>query len=116
HYSRESALTHPGAWTLLIHEVQHLRQGFFTAFSIYGELEAWQLQFRVFKKITGATLHPALEELLSLPLNDDRQNLRRARRLMTDFAGVLYGAYLYPLYPLGDEIRYWLTRKQKRIP
>jgi hypothetical protein len=111
HYSREEALTNPGAWTLLIHEVKHLQQGFFTALSIYGELEAWQIQFRLWKKLTGANLHPALEEIISLPLNFDRENLRRARRLMTDFAGIMYGAYLYPLYPIHKEIRYWVTRK-----
>jgi len=111
HYSPEEALRNPFAWALLVHEVKHLQQGFFTALSIYGELEAWQIQFRVWKKITGAALPPVLEELLALPLNFDRQNLRRARRLMTDYAGVLYGAYLYPLYPLPQEIKYWLFRK-----
>ncbi|MDD2921760.1 MAG: hypothetical protein PHQ36_05680 [Anaerolineales bacterium] len=111
HYSREDSIANPAAWTLLIHEVKHLQQGFFTALSIYGELEAWQIQFRLYKKITGQNLHPALEEIVSLPLNMERENLRRARKLMTDYAGVMYGANLYPLYPLHREIKYWLTRK-----
>lgn len=112
HYSPEEALRNPSVWALLVHEVKHLQQGFFTAFSIYGELEAWQIQFRAWRKITGGGLSPALEEILSLPLNFERENLRRARRLMTEYAGILYGAYLYPLYPLPKEIKYWLTRKE----
>lgn len=111
YYSPEEALQSPAAWTLLIHEVKHLRQGYVVALSIYGELEAWQLQFRILKKLTGRALPPALEELLALPLDFDRANLRRARKLMTDYAGLLYGAYLLPLYPLPQEIKYWLTRK-----
>ncbi len=111
HYSREAALKSPAVWTLFIHEVKHLQQGYFVALSIYGELEAWQLQFRLLKQITGGSLPPALEELLALPLNFDRANLRRARQLMTDYAGLLYSAFLLPLYPLPQEITYWLTRK-----
>jgi hypothetical protein len=111
HYSHESALVNPGAWGLLIHEVRHLQQGPLVALSIYGELDAWQVQMRLMKKITGRNLHPALEEIISLPLSMDRGNLRRARKLMTDYAGILYGAYLYPLYPLHKEIKYWFTGK-----
>lgn len=112
HYSYESSLKSVSAWALLIHEVRHLQQGALTAFSIYGELDAWQVQFRVMKKIMGARLNPIPEEILSLPLNMERDNLRRARRLMTEYAGILYGAYLYPLYPIHQEIIYWLTRKK----
>jgi hypothetical protein len=111
HYSRETAITNPGAWTLLIHEARHLQQGWRVAYSIYGELDAWQYQMRAYKKITGTPLNPILEEIISLPLDMERENLRRARKLMTQFAGVMYGAYLYPLYPLDLEIKYWLTGK-----
>jgi hypothetical protein len=111
HYSREDSIKNPAAWTLLIHEVKHLQQGALTALSIYGELEAWQIQFRLWKNLAGKTLPPALEEIISLPLDMDRANLRRARRLMTDYAGILYGAYLYPLYPIHKEIKYWFSRK-----
>lgn len=111
YYSRETSIANPDAWTLLIHEAKHLQQGILIALSIYGELEAWQIQFRLLKKITGKPLPPVLEEIVLLPLNMERENLRRARRLMTDYAGVLYGAYLYPLYPIHREVKYWLTRK-----
>jgi len=111
HYTRESSLVTPHAWMLLIHEVRHLQQGVLTAFSIYGELDAWQYQYQVTKKITGRSLSPLAEELLSLPLNMDRKNLRRARQIMTKIAGISYGAFILPLYPIHREIKYWLTRR-----
>jgi len=112
HYTQEASLTSPNAWVLLIHEVRHLQQGPLTALSIYGELDAWQYQLRVLKKLTGKQLVPALEEILSLPLNMERGNLQHARQLMTKFAGKNYGANLLPLYPIHKEIRYWLTKKK----
>ena len=101
----------PGAWGLLIHEVRHLQQGWLTALSIYGELDAWQYQLSTLKKLTGKQVAPALEEILSLPLNMERENLQYARQLMTQFAGKSYGANWLPLYPIHREIKYWLTRK-----
>jgi len=109
HYTRESSLVNPHAWTLLIHEVRHLQQGILTAFSIYGELDAWQYQYRVLKKLTGMPLSTLQEEILSLPLKMDRETLRHARMLMTQFAGKGYGANFLPLYPIHKEIKYWLT-------
>jgi len=65
----------------------------------------------VLKKLTGKQLVPALEEILSLPLNMERENLHHARRLMTQHAGKSYGANWLPLYPIHREAQYWLTRK-----
>ena len=111
YYSLESSLVSPNAWALLIHEVRHLQQGMLIALSIYGELDAWQYQFQVLKKITGTALSPLAEEILTLPLIMDRKNLQHARRLMTQFAGKGYGAHLLPLYPIHREIKYWFARK-----
>lgn len=111
HYTLESALENPRAWTLFVHEVRHLQQGALTAISVYGELDAWQYEFRLFKKITGKQLKPELEELLTLPLNFERDNLQRARNLMSKFAGFWYCAWILPLYPIHKEIKYWITRK-----
>jgi hypothetical protein len=97
---------------LLIHEARHLQQGWSTALSIYGELDAWQLQMKIYKRITGKQLVPLLEEIISLPMNTDRKNLQHARELMTQYAGKKYGANLLPLYPIGKEIRFWVTRKE----
>jgi hypothetical protein len=111
HYTHESSLLSPNAWALLIHEVRHLQQGWLTALSIYGELDAWQYQLRVLKKITEKKLVPLQEEILSLPLNMERKNLQYARQLMTQFAGKSYGANWLPLYPIHKEIKYWLARR-----
>jgi hypothetical protein len=112
HYTHETALENPRAWALFIHEVCHLKQGFFTALSIYGELEAWQTEFRVYKGIVGRPLVPILEELLSLPFGMQRAPLRRAREIMMQFAGKGYGANWLPLYPIHKEMRSWVTRKE----
>ena len=112
HYTMESALENPRALTLFVHEVRHLQQGIPIAMSVYGELDAWQYEFRLFKKITGKTLKPELEELLVMPLNFERTNLKHAQKLMTQFGGFWYGAWILPLYPIHKEIKYWVTRKQ----
>jgi hypothetical protein len=111
HYTLESALENPRAVTLFVHEVRHLQQGVLTAMSVYGELDAWQSEFRLYKKLTGKNLNPELEELLSLPLGYDRAALKQAQRLMTKFAGARYLAWLLPLYPIHKEILFWVTRK-----
>jgi hypothetical protein len=112
HYTMGSALKNPRAWTLFVHEVRHLQQGTLTAMSIYGELDAWQVEFRLYKKLTGKTLKPELEELLALPLDYDRATLKRARHLMMKYAGFWYGAWILPSYPIHKEIIFWVTRKQ----
>jgi hypothetical protein len=111
HHSLESSLINPSAWAALIHEVKHLQQGWVTALSIYGELDAWQYQFRVLKKLTEKPLVPLLEEILSLPFNMERGNLQRAGQFMTQYAGKSYGANWLPLYPIHKEIKYWVTRR-----
>ncbi len=111
HHTQESILENPRAWTLFVHEVRHLQQGMLTALSIYGELDAWQIEFNLYKRLTGKTLHAILEELLSLPLTMDRDTLQRAREIMIQYAGKSYGANWLPLYPIHKEIKYWVTRR-----
>ncbi len=111
HHTKESVLENPRSWTLFVHEVRHLQQGPLTALSIYGELDAWQVEFNLYKRLTGKTLHTVLEELVSLPLNMDRDNLQHARKLMMQYAGKSYGANWLPLYPIHKEIKYWVTRR-----
>ena len=111
YYSMNAETKNIDMLTLLIHEVKHLQQGVFLALSIYGELEAWQLQFRLYYRLTGKPVHPVIAEMLSLPLAYDRAVLRRAQGLMQAYAGKGYRADLLPLYPLGREIKYWLTGK-----
>ncbi|MBV6450099.1 MAG: hypothetical protein MHPDNHAH_00819 [Anaerolineales bacterium] len=111
YYSLGTNPADPHVLTLLIHEVKHLQQGLVTALSVYGELEAWQLQFRLFYQKTNAKMHPAIEKLLSLPFGWDRDVLLQARTLMQEYAGKGYRVDLLPLYPLGKEILYRLFGK-----
>ena len=107
-YSYESTLTDPYLLSLILHEARHLRQGLAVALSVYGELEAWQLQFRAYQLLAGKTPGNSISELLSLPMNWDRTALRRARDLMQTYAGRGYRVDLLPLYPLREEILFWL--------
>jgi len=107
YYSYATPLDDLRIKTLLIHEARHLQQGFITALSVYGELEAWQLEFSIYHRIKGSYPHPAIAELMTLPLKHDRDVLKKAVTLMQAYAGKGYRADLLPLYP----IKYWITRK-----
>ena len=97
--------------TLIIHEARHLQQGLIVALSVYGELDAWQLEFGIYHRIRGNYPHSAIAELMELPLGYDRAVLQEAARLMQAYAGKGYRADLLPLFPLHREIQYVLTRK-----
>ncbi len=108
---------HPYAISLMIHEVRHLQQGMLTALSVYGELEAWQLQFAFLKRLTGhyqgdSSRESVIMQLMLLPLNWDRTVLEEASSLMQAYAGRKYRVDLLPLYPLPSEIRYRITRRR----
>jgi hypothetical protein len=111
YYSYETSLDDLRIRMLIIHEARHLRQGLTTALSVYGELDAWQLEFGIYHRIRGRYPHPAVAELMQLPLEYNRAVLKKAATLMQDYAGKGYRVDLLPLYPLGREIQYWVTRK-----
>jgi hypothetical protein len=111
YYSYEKSLDSTRVFTLIVHEVRHLQQGFFTALSVYGELDAWQLEWDIYHRMHGRYPHPAIEELMSLTLGWDRDVLRRAAQLMQAYATKAYRADLLPLYPLGKELAYRVFRK-----
>ena len=111
HYNYDSSFDNLRIKTLIIHEVRHLQQGLFTALSVYGELDAWQLEFGIYHRVKGRYPHPAIAELMELPLEYNRDVLKKAVKLMQDYSGKGYRIDLLPLYPLGREIRYWLIRK-----
>ncbi len=107
----------PYAVSLVIHEVRHLQQGVLTALSVFGELEAWQLQFRFLKLVTGqyhsdADKSAILEDLMSQPLGWDRAVLGRIPGLMQAYAGKGYRIDLLPLYPLHREMLYRTAGKR----
>jgi len=111
YYSYEKSLDDTRVFTLIIHEVRHLQQGFFTALSVYGELDAWQLEWSIYYRMHKHYPHPAIEELMTLPLGWDRDVLRKTVQLMQAYAGKGYRADLLPLYPFGKEIAYQVLRK-----
>jgi hypothetical protein len=116
YYTYETPLDNLRIKTLIIHEARHLQQGIMTALSVYGELDAWQLEFGIYYRIKGEYPHSAIAEIMSLPLGYDRAVLKEAARLMQVYAGKGYRADLLPLYPLAKEIRYWVTRRQPQSP
>lgn len=106
----------PYALSLIVHEVRHLQQGVFTALSVYGELDAWQLQFGLLRKWTGhyhadGRKNEVLQQVMALPVGWDRSVLEDARRLMQDYAGKRYRVDLLPLYPFPAEAAYQLVGK-----
>ena len=90
-------------WTLSIiaHEVKHYQQGLLTALSVYGELEAWQLQMRVLRDLGTPPKHAALQAIEKLRLSHDPTVLREAARLMKEFSP----GYRIDLLPLNPIIR-----------
>jgi hypothetical protein len=84
----------------------------FTALSVYGELDAWQLEFGIYHRIMKRYPHPAITALMDLPLNHDRTILKKAASLMQAYAGKGYRVDLLPLYPWDKEIKYWLLRRR----
>ncbi len=98
--------------SLVVHEVRHLQQGWLTALSVYGELDAWQHQFKFLESVNGPYREApdrsaAIARLMVLPLSWDRSVLRTARQLMRSYAGKGYRIDLLPLYPLHHELAYW---------
>lgn len=111
YYGYETSLDDLRIRTLIVHEVRHLQQGLFTALSVYGELDAWQLEFGIYHRIKGKYPHPAVAELMTLPLTYDRAVLKKAAKLMQKYAGSGYRSDLLPLFPWGRELRYWVFRR-----
>ena len=109
--------TAPYALSLVVHEIQHLKQGPMTALSVYGELDAWQVQFKYLIGLPGSRAGfpgraPLIDELLTLPLGWDRSVLRRARSLMWQYAGRRYRIDILPLYPFHQELLYAIAHRR----
>jgi hypothetical protein len=90
------------AWSisLIAHEAKHYQQGLLVALSVYGELEAWQLQMRVLRDLGAPPKHAALLAIEKLKLSHDPQVLREAARRMVEFAPG-YRIDLLPLNPIN---------------
>jgi hypothetical protein len=90
------------AWTisLIAHEAKHYEQGLTTALSVYGELEAWQLQMKVLRELGAPPTHPSLLAIEKLKLSHDEAVLKEAARLMKEYHSG-YRIDLLPLNPVG---------------
>ena len=111
YYTYETPLDDLRIKTLVIHEARHLQQGMMTALSVYGELDAWQLEFGIYHRVKGEYPHSIIAEIMTLPLGYDRAVLKKAAQLMQAYAGKGYRVDLLPLFPLPGEIKYWVTRQ-----
>ncbi len=94
--------------SVLVHEVCHLKQGPMIALSVYGELQAWQVDFNFQQTLTGEAMHPLIKQLCDLPLEMNRTVLMKARDLMQAYAGKVYRVNWLPLFPLSLEVKFWL--------
>ena len=106
----------PYPLSLVVHEVRHLQQGLFTALSVYGELDAWQVQFSLLQSLTGQyhsniQFNAIINDLMTLRLIEDRKILAQAVTLMKAYAGKGYRINILPLYPLLRETLFLITRK-----
>lgn len=110
YFTLETPPNHPRVLSLMVHETRHLQQGMRVALSVYGELDAWQVDFNFQKSLTGRYPDSAIQELCSLPLRLDRSTLERARTLMIAYGGPGYRADLLPLFPIDREVQARLRR------
>ncbi|HEX6268774.1 MAG TPA: RHS repeat-associated core domain-containing protein [Anaerolineales bacterium] len=92
--------------SIIVHEAVHVTQGFLSASTAYGELEAWQIGFQVLDELNGpANLSDTQQAIVDLPLNHDPMNLTTAVNLMMeDQQGQYLGGYLLyftiPYFPV----------------
>ncbi len=108
------------AAALIMHEVFHLGQSFFTRLSVQGELLAWQTQRLGYQQAFGKNIgdpgeaYPGTRDkwdLLSGLSPDNRQDLAQAKDLMSKISG-MYRSDCLPLTPLFNEMWYYLKQGQ----
>jgi hypothetical protein len=107
-YSDETGPDDAYMLSQIAHEAMHLQQGLITALSVYGELQGWQVGFRILKQLDPRQVGPVVEEILALPWGWERSVLRQAADLMVRYAPG-YQIKRLPLYPLFREIHFRLT-------
>jgi len=113
----------PYVLSLIIHETFHLKQNIWMRLSMQGELRAWQYQKQTYPAIAktkgneiGSTgeAYPGTkefwDELFSLS-PDSREDLAKAQDVMTKISPG-YRSGCLPLFPLGNEFKYYWGRKE----
>ena len=107
----------PYVLSLILHEIFHVkRQSISMRLSVRGELDAWQYQYKIYPllqpghEIGEAYFGKSNEwQQLSMLSPHSRQDLEKARDLMILIAPG-YRAYALPIYPLPQEIGYYLRQ------
>ncbi len=108
------------------HEILHINsQGILTRLSVYGELQAWQLEYQAYYELTekyygengtpftgtdasGKSNESKWKELSQLSL-DSREDLERAQVLMKEISPS-YRSNALPLEPIHKEILFYLLQ------
>lgn len=113
----------PYVLSLIIHETYHLKQSIWMRLSMQGELRAWQYQKQTYPAIAkspgneignpgeaygGTAAH--WEELSKLSA-ESREDLAKAQDVMAKVSPG-YRSGCLPLYPLGEEFKYYWGRKE----
>jgi hypothetical protein len=113
----------PYVLSLIIHETYHLKQSIWTRLSMQGELRAWQYQKLTYPAIaktkgneigsTGEAYDGTKEfwDEISQLSAESREDLAKAQEVMTKISPG-YRSGCLPLYPLGEEFRYYWGRKE----
>ncbi len=114
------ALDNPYTLCLIIHEAYHLQQSIPLRLSMRGELLAWQFQERAYLEITGKQIGTPgqayggtrihWDELMQLS-PDSRADLEKAQEV-TRAISPDYRSACLPLYPLHQEIGFFLRKGQ----
>jgi hypothetical protein len=113
----------PYVMSLIIHETYHIKQSLWARLSMQGELRAWQYQKQTYPQIaktkgneigsrgeaySGSKEH--WDELSQLS-PESREDLKKAQEVMTKISPG-YRSGCLPLYPLGEEFKYYWRRKE----
>jgi hypothetical protein len=100
-YNSTSVAGEDWAIATVAHEATHLDQGELLAASVLGELEAWQVTYRLLEDRKAYDLidSDALRNLNKLPLVNDQFILHAAKGYMFLYAGPTYFSWALPLSP-----------------
>ena len=78
-----------------------------------GELDTWQVGFRVHRTLAGDHPYSAFKAILDLSLSWSRDVLKDARHLMKEFSPG-YRFDQMPFYPLHKEAVFWETGNEPK--
>lgn len=91
----------PTTWglSLIVHEARHLEQGSELSHSKIGEMDAWQVQFRVVKNLGGNLLGWQMDIMFATDLKQFVDLVKTNNSDYWQRPGLGIGLYTYPDYP-----------------